>query len=403
MTRRTDVNDLDDRLDDHLAGLVRAAFGELLDDLPDAPRRPQVTRRRPGRPRRPAAALVLAAAAAVVLVGGLVLLTRRADGPPPPLAAPPGTAVSEVAPSPFVGGVRMVLYVMPGTEDDLIRHLDGVLRSMSELVEPDGVTYLDPEASLAEAARILADDPVTLDLLNAENVPTEFRIVPRAGVTDDDLAAAADELETLPGVQLVVLASAWPIEPPGNPSTPTAPAGTGPSVTPVVVPTTAVAPVTVDVAVDASAPVAIGDSVMLGAASELAARGYRVDAVANRRMGDVVGLLDQLRTNDLLGEIVVLHLGNDGPFTAEMLDAVLAPLVDVPNVLLLTVAADRPWAEANNAVLVSRDRPGDHLIVVDWADRIGECVGECLASDDLHLAPGGVRFYVDVIGEWTGS
>ena len=70
--------------------------------------------------------------------------------------------------------------------------------------------------------------------------------------------------------------------------------------------------------------VALGDSVMLGAAEELQARGFQVDAVVSRQMKDFVPTMATLRDNGTFGSVVVIHLGTNGPFSQETLDAMLA-------------------------------------------------------------------------------
>ncbi len=147
---------------------------------------------------------------------------------------------------------------------------------------------------------------------------------------------------------------------------------------------------------------AIGDSVMLGAAGVLSNRGYTVNAEVSRQMVDVVPVMQQLADADLFGDPVVIHLGTNGPFTKETLDAFLAPLSSVPNVIMLNIRAERPWTASNNALLQERDRPGDNIILIDWQGLSQGCTGNCFSADGIHLSADGQRFYADVIGDVTG-
>ena len=147
---------------------------------------------------------------------------------------------------------------------------------------------------------------------------------------------------------------------------------------------------------------AIGDSVMLGAANVLSDRGYVVNAEQSRQMIDIVPLFEQLGEADLFGDPVVIHLGTNGPITRETLDALLAPLSDVPNVIMLNVRANRPWTAANNAILAARDNPNDNIILIDWATKSNECPGSCFAADGIHLNAAGSQYYANLIGDWTG-
>jgi peptidoglycan/LPS O-acetylase OafA/YrhL len=147
---------------------------------------------------------------------------------------------------------------------------------------------------------------------------------------------------------------------------------------------------------------AVGDSVMLGAAGVLTSRGYTVDAHKNRQMIDMVPLFQQLGERGLFGDPVVIHLGTNGPFDAETLDALLAPLSNVPNVILLNVHANRSWTANNNALLAAKDKPGDNIILIDWDSLAAQCPGNCFAADGIHLNAAGQEYYADVIGDVTG-
>ena len=147
---------------------------------------------------------------------------------------------------------------------------------------------------------------------------------------------------------------------------------------------------------------AIGDSVMLGAANVLSDRGYVVNAEQSRQMIDMVPLFEQLGEADLFGDPVIIHLGTNGPITRETLDALLAPLSDVPNVIMLNVRANRAWTAGNNAILAARDNPNDNIIMIDWASKSNECPGSCFAADGIHLTDAGSEYYADLIGDWTG-
>ena len=137
---------------------------------------------------------------------------------------------------------------------------------------------------------------------------------------------------------------------------PTVPATAPPTVAPVtqlgvVSSLEGVTPLTVPPTATGFPLVALGDSVMLGAAEELQARGFQVDALVSRQMKDFVPTMAALHDNGTFGSVVVIHLGTNGPFSQETLDAMLATVADVPIVLLLTGKADRGWIADNNARL----------------------------------------------------
>jgi hypothetical protein len=112
--------------------------------------------------------------------------------------------------------------------------------------------------------------------------------------------------------------------------------------------------------------------------------------------------MESLRDSRVLDDVVVIHIGTNGPFDKATLDAFLEPLSDVPNVIILNVYADRSWAATNNQLLAERDRPNDNIILIDWATLATQCPGECFAADGIHLNTDGQQYYADIITEVTG-
>jgi peptidoglycan/LPS O-acetylase OafA/YrhL len=143
--------------------------------------------------------------------------------------------------------------------------------------------------------------------------------------------------------------------------------------------------------------VAVGDSVMLGAAEELQARGFQVDALQSRQMKSFVPTMQALRDNGTFGSVVVVHLGTNGGFSQQTLDELLATVADVPIVLLLTGKADRNWIADNNAKLRAVPATRSNVTVVDWEVLSASCEGRCFYDDGIHLTQSGQNFYADVI------
>ncbi len=167
--------------------------------------------------------------------------------------------------------------------------------------------------------------------------------------------------------------------------------------------TTTVPPISVAPAREPIPYLAIGDSVMLGAAPILAERGYTVNAQQSRQMKDTVPFMQQLRDASVFGQAVVVHLGTNGYFSEETLDAFLEPLSEVP-VIMLTVRGDLAWRDHNNDILKARDAEADdNLIVIDWEAEARNCVGDCFAGDGIHLAADGQVFYANLIRDVTGQ
>jgi len=143
--------------------------------------------------------------------------------------------------------------------------------------------------------------------------------------------------------------------------------------------------------------VAVGDSVMLGAAEELGERGFVVDAVQSRQMKSFVPNMQTFSDNGTFGSVVVVHLGTNGAFSQETLDALLATVADVPVVILLTARADRGWVAGNNAKLRAVPETHSNVSVIDWEVLSATCEGRCFYGDGIHLTQVGQDFYASII------
>jgi hypothetical protein len=161
-------------------------------------------------------------------------------------------------------------------------------------------------------------------------------------------------------------------------------------------PTTAPAPTTT-VPLPPISQLALGDSVMLGAAIELSDQGFVVDAVESRQFVDGLGTVQQLQQQDRLGEVVVVHLGTNGTIDQDDMAAMMASLADVPQVLLLTLDVDRDWIPGNNALIYDTVNRYPNVDLLDWAGLAAACPGDCFAVDGYHLRDDGKQYYAALI------
>jgi peptidoglycan/LPS O-acetylase OafA/YrhL len=149
--------------------------------------------------------------------------------------------------------------------------------------------------------------------------------------------------------------------------------------------------------------VALGDSVMLGAAEELQARGFQVDALKSRQMSNYLPEMAALRDNGTFGSVVIVHLGTNGGFSQATLDQMLAILAEVPVVILMTDKADRGWIAGNNEKLRAVPASHPNVSVIDWEVLVGGCEGNCLYDDGIHLTQSGQNYYAGLIGAVLGQ
>jgi len=103
------------------------------------------------------------------------------------------------------GGVEMLVFVVPQAEQDTIDYVAGVL-DQQRGTAIERYEYCDVQCSLDEARVVLAGDPTTLNLLNENNIPTLFKVVPTEAAEVDVLRGLRDTYASLPQVETVVLA-----------------------------------------------------------------------------------------------------------------------------------------------------------------------------------------------------
>ncbi len=169
------------------------------------------------------------------------------------------------------------------------------------------------------------------------------------------------------------------------------------------VPTTAVTapPTTVSAAIKT---IAIGDSVMLGAAPQLkdvlGADSY-VDAHVGRQFKEAVSMVDWFAANGKLGQVVIVHLGNNGTVNAETVDDVLDRLGTVPKVVVVNVRVDRAWQDSVDATLAARVPAHPNAVLLDWY-AASDGHPEYFYDDGTHLRPEGAAAYAALIKSVVG-
>lgn len=152
-----------------------------------------------GRNRYRNTVLIGAAATLAVVIGLVAIGSDRTGSPTIPATQPTQPLPSEVVPLPdWEGSVAIKVSVDPGASDAQLTEVEAVLRESTDTVAE--WIYLDADASLLEAERVLADDPDTLDLLDVDNIPTVFDVVVTSTADDASLEQLLQRLRELPGV-----------------------------------------------------------------------------------------------------------------------------------------------------------------------------------------------------------
>jgi cell division transport system permease protein len=105
--------------------------------------------------------------------------------------------------SKWSGGVELIVYVNHDATPAQIQVIKDALASQPNVIDVKKLRYLGIDESLAEADRLFAADPETRQLLNAENMLSEFKVVPVSSTSSDELNQLAQGFKNVPGVHSV--------------------------------------------------------------------------------------------------------------------------------------------------------------------------------------------------------
>jgi len=221
---------------------------------------------------------------------------------------------------------------------------------------------------------------------------------PHASAVEQSIAAGQNALSTQTSVSPAAppdagVATTAPVVPTTVPSAdPTSAAATTADTSP---------PTTVSAVIHT---IAIGDSVMLGAAPQLKdvlGPDSYVDAHVGRQFKEASSMVDWFAANGKLGQVVIVHLGNNGTVSADTVDDVLDRLGNVPKVVVVNVRVDREWQDSVDATLAARVPAHPNAVLVDWY-AASDGHPEYFYDDGTHLRPAGAAQYAALIKSVVG-
>lgn len=143
----------------------------------------------------------------------------------------------------------------------------------------------------------------------------------------------------------------------------------------------------------------IGDSVLLGARTCVAAKGWSYDAKGSRQAPAVRDVLASLGTS--LPHLVAVHVGTNGGVTDQQIDAIMKVLGSKRIVVWVTIQLpdDGRYSHelrSNTAIRHAAWRfPNTRL--ADWNARSEPNLATWTWSDHIHLQPAGCRAFASLI------
>jgi hypothetical protein len=145
------------------------------------------------------------------------------------------------------------------------------------------------------------------------------------------------------------------------------------------------------------APLAIGDSVLLGAAEEAAAIGYDVDVRGCRQMAEGLDVLRKHARADGLPRVVVIALGSNSSITRDDVRTALRILGPERVLGLVTPREVRgtPYTDAATLRAAAASWPR-RIALVDWVKHTRRHKGMTY-SDGIHLTSAGQRALANLL------
>ena len=139
------------------------------------------------------------------------------------------------------------------------------------------------------------------------------------------------------------------------------------------------------------APLVIGDSVLLGAVSQVAAAGFEVDTRGCRQMSEGLGIIAARRRAKTLPHFVVIALGANGSISTGQIREAMR-IVGRDRLLGLVTPRELGGGESSDArgIRAAGRRFPDRIRVLDWV-HFAAGHGGWFAGDGLHLGPDGAR------------
>jgi lysophospholipase L1-like esterase len=145
----------------------------------------------------------------------------------------------------------------------------------------------------------------------------------------------------------------------------------------------------------------LGDSVMIGAEDDLAARlgpGFSMDAKVGRQADEFIAIVEKIKKAGHHPQAMVIQWGNNGPLYGEDMAALRKATTNVGQLFLISDHAPVSWQNESNEAIAEASELWHHTTEIPWA-KAAEEGGESLFWDGIHLTPKGARVYARLVSK----
>jgi peptidoglycan/LPS O-acetylase OafA/YrhL len=146
--------------------------------------------------------------------------------------------------------------------------------------------------------------------------------------------------------------------------------------------------------------IALGDSVMVGAAERLSARlgpGLSLNAKEGRQASEFVEIVEKLKREGHAPEAMIIQMGNNGPLYGSEMEAIQKATAGVGELFLITDHAPVSWIDESNGALEEAADDWPHTTLIDWAPVAAEHEDDLW--DGIHLKPSGAGIYARLVSQ----
>jgi peptidoglycan/LPS O-acetylase OafA/YrhL len=144
---------------------------------------------------------------------------------------------------------------------------------------------------------------------------------------------------------------------------------------------------------------AVGDSVMLGASKKIySVFGDKInlDARGNRQLYQGMEILQEYKNNEILGEVVIIHLGTNAGLKKLELRNTLEFLKGCKKVLIFNLKLPYAYGKESNLVLEELVGEYENVKIINWFENSYKNPAN-FASDGIHLSFAGVELYTNLL------
>ena len=126
-----------------------------------------------------------------------------------------------------------------------------------------------------------------------------------------------------------------------------------------------------------------------------------IDAKVSRQFTDLPKVLESLKANKKLKNIVVIHLGTNGVINKESFESSMK-LLEGKTVYLMNTVVPKPWEKSVNESLEEWSEGYDNITIIDWY-KYAKGEKKLFYKDATHPKPEGAKKYAEFILETIKS